>query len=67
MTRKTLKEFDTQLCHTFDFMRVHNSFIINLSKVSRYLKTDEEIVLVNNNRVPLSKAKREVFFNWLNM
>lgn len=66
ITRKTLKEFEMQLCRTeHDFMRVHNSFIINLSKVSRYLKSSEEIVLTDGIKVPLSKARRDVFFNWL--
>jgi two-component system, LytTR family, response regulator len=66
ITRKTLKEFESQLCRTeLDFMRVHNSFIINLSKVLRYLKGQEEIILADEIRVPLSKARRDSFFNWL--
>jgi two-component system LytT family response regulator len=68
ITRKTLKEFEAQLCRIgFDFMRVHHSFIINLSKVSRYLRSNEEIVLEDQTKVPLSRARREAFFTWMNI
>lgn len=44
LTSKTLKEFDSQLCiGENNFMRVHNSFVINLHKVLRYLKDEEAI------------------------
>lgn len=67
ITRKTLKEFETQLCENNpDFIRVHHSFIINLKKVIRYLKTSEEIIMTGEIKVPLSKARRDIFFNWLN-
>lgn len=68
ITRKTLKDFENQLCVPgSDFMRVHNSFIINLHRVSRYLKTSDEIILSCELRVPLSKSKRDNFFKWLNV
>lgn len=68
ITRKTLKEFENQLCVSeIDFMRVHNSYIINLNKVARYLKSSDEIVLTGELKIPLSKAKREVFFKWMNL
>jgi hypothetical protein len=48
-------------------MRVHNSFIINLSKVSRYLKGQEKIVPGDEIKVRLSKARRDAFFNRLDI
>jgi len=66
LTSKTLKEFDVRLCDQGqDFMRVHNSYVINLHKVLRYLKDDEAIVMNNNEKIPLAKSRRDVFFNWL--
>lgn len=64
---KTLKEFDNMLCNkSFNFMRVHYSFIINLQKVTRYLKSEEVIVLNGDQKIPLSKSKKDLFYSWLN-
>ena len=66
LTTKTLKEFDQQLCTPdLNFMRVHNSYVINLHKVCRYLKDQENIVLANNQLVPLAKSRKDDFFKWL--
>jgi two-component system, LytTR family, response regulator len=67
LSPKTLGDFEKQLCHeNVHFMRVHHSFVINLHKVSRYLKDKETIVMVNNQVIPLAKSKRAQFFKWLN-
>lgn len=67
LTRKTLKEFAEQLCGSSShFLRVHNSFIVNLKRVQRFLKTSGEIILEEELSVPLSKARREAFLDWLN-
>jgi two-component system LytT family response regulator len=66
LTSKTLKEFDLLLCQSdMNFMRVHNSFVINLHKVLRYLKEQENIVMINNQVIPLAKSRRDIFFKWL--
>ena len=63
---KTLKEFENILCQRSDlFMRVHHSFIINLTKVSRYLKMEENIVMQDQQNIPVSRSRRESFFSWL--
>lgn len=68
LTSKILKEFEVQLCNgDQNFMRVHNSYIINLHKVSRYLKEDEIIIMVNNKKIPLAKSRRDAFYDWLNL
>jgi two-component system LytT family response regulator len=68
LTSKTLKEFEDQLCVTnFPFMRVHKSYIINLKKVNKYLKSEEIILLENNCKVPLSRSKKDVFYEWMNI
>jgi two-component system LytT family response regulator len=66
LTSKTLKEFEAVLCvKGLSFMRVHNSYIVNLQKVSRYIKTSDSIVMNNDHKIPLAKSKREAFFDWL--
>ena len=67
-TSKTLKEFEDSLCmNNFHFMRIHNSYIINLSKVQRYLKAEECVVLNNEEKIPLSKSKKDTFYAWMNL
>lgn len=66
ITSKILKEFDAQLCNNdHNFMRVHNSFIINLHKVSRYLKEQELVIMNNEQKIPLSKSRKNTFLEWL--
>jgi len=68
LTTKTLKDFETQLCsEKSDFMRVHNSYIINLKKVTRLLKVSDEIIMQNNEKIPLSKSRKDDFYDWMNI
>ena len=42
------------------FLRVHNSFIINLTKVSKYIRGDEAYMMMFNKKIiPVSKSKKE--------
>jgi two-component system LytT family response regulator len=67
LTTRRLGEFEAMLCSDdLNFMRVHHSFIINLHKVIRYIKEADDIIMVNSQKVPLSKSRRENFFRWLN-
>jgi len=67
-TAKPLKDFEDQLCASnLNFMRVHHSFIINLDKVTRYLKSEENILLDGVQKIPLSKSKKEAFYSWLSI
>jgi two-component system, LytTR family, response regulator len=65
---KTLKEYENMLCTPGShFMRIHQSHIVNLKCVNRFLKEDHGIVVTKDNaKIPLSKHKREEFLNWLN-
>lgn len=68
ITTKTLKEFENQLCESGSkFMRVHNSYIVNLHKVVRLIKASDTIVLKEDFKVPISKSKRDDFYKWLNL
>jgi two-component system LytT family response regulator len=66
VTPRTLGEFEQQLCHNSNFMRVHHSFVINLHKVLRYVKVEDQIIMANSQKVPLAKSRRENFHKWLN-
>lgn len=68
LTSKTLKEFEIQLCSdNKDFVRIHHSYIINLNKVQRFIKSDDLIVMCDNQKVPLAKSRKQEFFKWLNV
>lgn len=59
---KKLKEIEAILpCD--DFFRVHNSYVINLKRVSEYLKTDGYVVLDNQKEIPVSRNKKSAFLD----
>ena len=63
VSSKHLKHY-VELLEGEDFMRVHNSHIINLKCVSRYVKTDGgAIVLINGDNIPLSRRKKDHFLD----
>lgn len=58
---KHLKEYETLLAD-HDFMRVHNSFLINLKEVKRFVKSDGGYILMNNHAtISISQKRREDF------
>lgn len=66
---KTIGDYETLLCNNENnFMRVHQSHIINLNHVSKYIKDNGGIIITKDNcEVPLSKTKRMDFTRWLNI
>lgn len=49
------------------FYRIHNSYLINLQKIKRYIKTDGgALVMENNEQVPISRNKKEHFQRLIN-
>ena len=67
LTPKRLGEFEALLCSdNKNFMRVHHSYIINLHKVLRYIKEADDIIMISNQKIPLSKSRKDNFFRWLN-
>jgi len=62
---KTLKDYEILLAG-HNFLRVQQSHLINLDFVSRYDKVNGgTIVMKDDSEIPLSPAKREVFFKIL--
>jgi two-component system, LytTR family, response regulator len=66
---KTIGEYELLLClPESEFMRVHQSHIINLHHVIRYTREHGgTIILKNNQQVSLSKTKKTEFIKWLNV
>jgi len=63
---KTIGEYETLLCNKENnFMRVHQSHIVNLNHVTKYIKDNSTIITKDNYEVPLSKNKRDDFTRWL--
>ena len=62
LVSKTLKEYETLLA-SHNFLRVQQSHLINIDYVDRYdKKNGGAVVMKDGSEVPLSPAKREVFF-----
>ena len=65
LVSKTLKEYETLLT-SHNFLRVQQSHLINLNYVDRYDKGNGgSVVMKDGSEVPLSPAKRDVFFKIL--
>lgn len=56
---KTLKEVETQLSpHTF--LRVHNSYLINLQQIASYVRGNGGyLVMKGNHHVPVSRSRKQ--------
>lgn len=65
LVSKTLKEYET-LLSGYNFLRVQQSHLINLDYVDRYDKGNGgSVVMKDGSEVPLSPAKRDIFFKIL--
>lgn len=61
---KKLKEVN-QILPPESFFRIHNSFVVNLSKIKEFLKTDGYVVLNTNHKIPVSRQKKSDFLDLL--
>lgn len=59
---KKLKEVN-ELLPSDTFFRIHNSYIINLSKIKEFLKTDGYVILNSNHKIPVSRQKKSDFLD----
>ncbi len=63
---KTLKEYE-ELLKNHPFFRLHNSFLVNLNEVKKYIKGDGGAVIMSNGgEVLVSKRRKEEFLKALN-
>lgn len=62
---KSLKYFEELLCH-FNFFRIHNSHLINLSYVRKYTKgKGGYVTMTDNSRLEVSTRRKENFLKQL--
>jgi two-component system, LytTR family, response regulator len=66
---RSLKEYEETLCtKDGNFMRIHNSFIINVDYITRYIKEDGGYAVLGNKKsIPISKQKKEEFLKRINL
>lgn len=58
---RTLKEYD-DLLSEHNFYRIHNSYLINLNAIKRYIRGEGGYVVMNNDQsLAVSKRKKEGF------
>jgi two-component system LytT family response regulator len=58
---RTLKEYE-ELLAEHEFFRIHNSFVINLNAIKKYVRGDGGYVVMNNDvTLDVSKRRKEAF------
>ena len=59
---KSLKEFEDTLSGN-DFYRIHNSYLVNLNQIKRFVRGDGGYVIMNDgSQITIARARREEFF-----
>ncbi|NII27201.1 response regulator transcription factor [Pseudoflavitalea sp. X16] len=62
---KTLKEVE-EVLESKGFCRIHNSYLINLRYVQKYIRGDGgEVIMANGSNIPVSRNKKQDFLNLL--
>jgi two-component system, LytTR family, response regulator len=64
-TAKTLKEYEEILEH-HDFLRIHNSYLVNLNYVDKYIRGDGGTLMLSSGiELPVSRSKKDSLLNRL--
>jgi two-component system LytT family response regulator len=68
LVTKGLKEYEEQLCNKeLPFIRIHNSFIINVNYATKYLREEGGMVVMKDKKnIPISKNKKDEFLRLIN-
>ena len=64
LTSKVLKEFDKML-EDYSFFRVHQSHLINLDCIEKYVKTQHCILMRDGIKIQLARSRKDQFFDVL--
>ncbi len=65
LVTKTLKQFE-QTLQGQDFLRVHQSHLVNLNYVREFVKSEGGYLMMKNgDHIPVSVRKRQLVFDWL--
>lgn len=65
MVSKVIKEFEF-LLQDYGFYRVHQSHLINLKQVRKYVRSDNFLLMRDGAQVQLARSRKEEFFSALN-
>ena len=60
LVSKKLKEVEALLPED-SFFRVHNSYIINTTRVAEYIRAEGYVLLSNEKKIPVSRIKKDAF------
>lgn len=61
---KVIKEFEF-LLQGYGFYRVHQSHLINLKEVRKYVKSENYLLMRDGSQIQLARSRKEEFFNVL--
>ena len=65
VTSKPLKDYERELEH-FSFFRIHNSYLINMMKVSKYIRGDGgQVKMTDGTVLDVARNKKESFIQHL--
>lgn len=64
LVTKKLKEINSLLPEQC-FFRIHNSYIINLSKIKEFIKTDGYVVMESGHKIPVARQRKSDFLEKL--
>ena len=62
---KVIKELEI-LLFDYNFFRIHQTHLINLSEVSQYFKTENSVIMSDQSSLPLARSRKEGFFGAMN-
>lgn len=64
MVSKVIKEFEF-LLQEYGFYRVHQSHLINLKEVRKYVKSENYLLMRDGAQIQLARSRKDEFFNVL--
>jgi two-component system LytT family response regulator len=64
MVSKIIKDFEF-LLQDYGFYRVHQSHIINLKEVQKFVKSENFLVMRDGAQIQLARSRKDEFFNML--
>jgi two-component system, LytTR family, response regulator len=57
---KTLRDVEEML-HYESFFRIHHSHLINLQHVKKFIRSEDEVLMVNGTRIPVARSRKSEF------
>ncbi|TPN88727.1 LytR/AlgR family response regulator transcription factor [Aquimarina algicola] len=65
LVSKPLKSFDEKLTN-HKFLRIHQSFLINLYYISSFNKREDKVILAQSHAIPVSQSKKKILIEYIN-